>query len=347
MASGNGLMAILSRSARKWLVVGMFVAMAALSSSMVASARDRKPDYGRLEITTSPEAYPLLIDGELSGTTAGTPRLVDLPPGRHTVEVQFPAGARWIRDFDIVRGKRQCLVLNYKPHVITITKSPCPFPVNVSSPNVVNDGDLITFSSDVDYRGSNPLTYTWTVSPASARVVNGAGTNSITVDSTGLGRQSVTAALLVDDGSGEAVCRQSARAATNVIALPPPPVKPRRFDAFPSIAFDDDKARLDNLAIELQNDPTAIGYVIVYAGRTSRTGQADRLGARATDYLIQTRGIDPRRVVLVNGGYRETDYFELWIVPQGAQPPQPTPTVQPSEARPGGATPSRSRSRRR
>jgi hypothetical protein len=219
--------------------------------------------------------------------------------------------------------------------------------VNIASPNAVNDGDLITFSSDIEYRGSNPLTYTWTVSPASARVVNGAGTGSITVDSTGLGRQRVTAALLVDDGSGDAVCRQSARAATDVIALPPPPVNSRRFDAFPSIAFDDDKARLDNFAIELQNDPTATGYVIVYSGKTSRAGQADRLGARTIDYLTQARGIDSHRVVLVNGGYRETDYFEFWLVPQGAQPPQPTPTVQPSEVRPGGPVPSRPRSRRR
>jgi hypothetical protein len=117
--------------------------------------------------------------------------------------------------------------------------------------------------------------------------------------------------------------------------MAPPPVNARRFDEYPSIAFDDEKARLDNLAIEMQNDPNATGYVYVYGGRNSRPGQADRLGSRAKDYLTNSRGIDASRLVLTNGGYRETDYFELWLVPQGAQPPQPTPTVQLGDVRPG------------
>jgi hypothetical protein len=300
-----------------------------------ALARDKKADFGRLEITTNPEAYPLLVDGSPSGTTAGAPRLVDLPPGRHTVEIQFPNGARWIRDFDVARNKKNCIALNYKPRIITIAKSLCPFPVNVSSPSSVNDGDLITFSSDVSYGGTAPLNYAWTISPSTARVVSGAGTNTITVDTTGLGRQRVSAALLVDDGSGNPVCRQAARTAASVTALAPPPVNARRFDEYPSIAFDDEKARLDNLAIEMQNDPNATGYIFVYGGRTSRPGQADRLGSRAKDYLANSRGIDARRLVVTDGGYRETDYFELWLVPQGAQPPQPTPTVQPGDVRPG------------
>jgi len=35
--------------------------------------------------------------------------------------------------------------------------------------------------------------------------------------------------------------------------MPPPECKP--FDQFLSVAFDDDKARFDNLAISLQNSP--------------------------------------------------------------------------------------------
>ena len=315
--------------------------------SIGASAKDKKANYGRLEISTTPETYPLLIDGSPNGTTAGEPRLVDLPPGRHSVEIQFPSGVRWVREFDVQRGKKQCIVLNYKPRIVTITqpKSPCPYPVTISSPVTVNDGDLITFSSDVGYRGDQPLTYTWTISPASAHVVSGAGTNTITVDTTGLGKQRVSAALLVDDGSGNQICRQVARAETGVTALPPPPVKGRKFDEFPSVAFDDDKARLDNLAIEMQNDPNATGYVIVYGGRNSRAGQADKLGARAMQYLTTARGIDARRLVLLNGGYRETDYFEVWIVPQGAEPPAPSPTVAPEDAKPK-ATGTTRRSRR-
>jgi hypothetical protein len=86
----------------------------------------------------------------------------------------------------------------------------------------------------------------------------------------------------------------------------------------------------------LQNAPSSQGYIIVYAGRGSRAGQADRLIKRAKDYLVNQRGIDAARLSVINGGYRDTDYFELWVVPQGAEPPQATPTAQPGDtAQPG------------
>ena len=76
-------------------------------------------------------------------------------------------------------------------------------------------------------------------------------------------------------------------------------------------------------------------YVIIYAGRASRAGQADMLGRRTMDYLVTTRGVDARRIVFINGGYRDQDFIEIWLCPPGAKPPQPSPTVQPGEAQPG------------
>ncbi|MBV9211380.1 MAG: hypothetical protein JOZ52_12155 [Acidobacteria bacterium] len=301
-----------------------------------------KKGYGRMDVKTSPAGYPLLVDGKDYGVTYNPAQSIDVPAGPHTVEVLFP-DRRWTQQVNIVAGKRNCICLNYVKHVIT---RPCPYPVSVSAPSVVDEGDVITFSSDVAYGGQSALNYTWTVSPPSARIMSGAGTNSITVDSTGLGKQKVTAILVVDDGSGDAACRQMAQATVDITAPPPPLVPPHKFDEFPSVAFDDDKARLDNLAIELQNSPDATGYLFVYSGKTSRVGQADRLGARALDYLTKTRGIDSQRIVVVNGGYRETDYYEFWTVPQGAQPPQPSPTVDASEVRPAPERPARRTSRR-
>ncbi|HMF57559.1 MAG TPA: hypothetical protein VK619_14550 [Pyrinomonadaceae bacterium] len=293
------------------------------------SASAQRLRNGRMEITTNPGAYPVVIDGQANGETSTTGRIIELQPGAHTVEVVMPNGSRWIRQFTIVSGRKQCIVLNYAPTPITIAHSPCPYPANVSAPAVVNEGDVITFSSDVSYGGSSALNYTWTISPASARLVSGAGTPTITVDTTGLGRQRVTAILVVDDGSGESACRQAAQASTNVTPLTPPVRQPRRFDEFPSLNYDDLKARLDNLAIQLQNEPDSTGYIIVYGGRTSRAGQAERLGQRARDYLTQQRNLDSSRLVIVNGGLRDADTFEIWLVPQGAQAPQPTPTAQP------------------
>ncbi len=113
----------------------------------------------------------------------------------------------------------------------------------------------------------------------------------------------------------------------------------REFDVCCTCSYDDQKARLDNLAIELQNDPSATAYVFAYSGRNSRSGTADRLLTRARDYLVEKRAVDQSRIVIINGGYRQEDCVELWVVPRGAQPPQPTPTVQAGEARPTSESP--------
>ena len=310
------------------------LSFAVVCTSTTAYAKKRKVKFGQIEISTNPGGFPLRIDGKPEGDTSTTVRVIELDPGHHNIEILLPNGGRWVRDFEIERGRKLCLNLNYHPKKYTVAKSPCPYPVNLSAPVSVNDGDLITFTSDVSYGGSAPLTYTWTVTPSDAKIVSGAGTGTITVDSTGLGSQRVTATLVVDDGSGDAACRQTAQASTNIVPKKPPVVECKPFDQFQSVAFDDDKARFDNLAIELQNAPDSQAYIIIYAGRTSRTGQADMLGRRTMDYLVNQRGVDARRIIIINGGYRDTDFFEIWICPPGANPPQPTPTVQPGDVQP-------------
>src|SRR3989440_915405 len=164
-------------------------------------------------------------------------------------------------------------------------------------------------------------------------IVTGVQTCALPIYSSGLGNRRVTAILVVDDGSGDRSCRQTAQAATGVGALPQLST-PKRFDEFPSIAFDDDKARLDQMAVALQNSPGSTRYIIAYAGRRSRAGEAERMGKRAVAYLTVNRGISRARLIFVNGGLRDADAFELWLVPQGAEPPRPTPTVTPNQLRP-------------
>ncbi|MBV9923474.1 MAG: hypothetical protein JOZ96_00430 [Acidobacteria bacterium] len=310
------------------------VACAALLLAAGAEAKKQKnkknapPTTGRIEVSTQPGGYPISIDGQPAGETTDYVRAIELEPGAHSVEIVFPNNTRWAQTFNIVAGRKNCIALNYRPRTIeipAIAASPCPYPVNVTAPTQVADGDVVTFTADVGYQGPSALNYTWTVSPPAARIMSGVGTPTITVDTSGLGNKRVTAILVVDDGSGDRSCRQTAQAATGVGALPKIE-PPKRFDEFPSIAHDDDKARFDNLAIELQNNPGATGYVIAYAGRNSRAGEADRMTKRASDYLTTNRGISRDRLVVINGGRRAANSFELWIVPQGAEPPRPTPS---------------------
>lgn len=285
-----------------------------------------KLNYGRIELTTSTGEYPVIVDGAPNGTSSPMVRYIDLAPGSRTLEVNFPNGTRYVNTFNIEAGRRYCIALNYRPRTIRVAPSlasPCPYNVNVSASATVNDGDLLTFTSDTVYTGTAPLKLTWTVSPSTARITSGQGTNSITVDTTGLGDGRVTATLLADDGSGDPNCRQSAQATTMINSLAPAIVTPKRFDEFPSVTFDDDKARLDNLAIELQNQPTARGYIILYPGTRSNARKINQLTNRTRNYLVTTRGIDASRLTVITASPRERDYFELYLVPQGAEPPMP------------------------
>src|SRR6266576_1881539 len=215
------------------IFVALTFALACTSTTAYAKKK-HKVRYGLVELTTNPGGFPLHIDGKPQGDTSTTVRIIELEPGHHNVEILLPNGGRWVRDFDIEAGRKVCVNLNYHPKKITITRppNPCPYPVNISAPVSVNDGDLITFTSDVAYAGTKPLNYIWTVSPAGARIVSGTGTATITVDSTGLGSQRVSATLVVDDGSGDPACRQNAQASTTVVGKVPPPVECRPFDQF-------------------------------------------------------------------------------------------------------------------
>lgn len=77
------------------------------------------------------------------------------------------------------------------------------------------------------------------------------------------------------------------------------------FDEYGNVCWLDETARLDNFAIQLQQNPDWIGYITVYAGRRSCTGEAQARALRAKKWVVGTRGVKPNRIVLRDGGYRE------------------------------------------
>lgn len=186
----------------------------------------------------------------------------------------------------------------------------CPN-VAVTCPSEVEDGGSVTFKAD--FRQGTPVvspTYNWTVSAGT--ITSGQGTDTITVDSKGTGGQTITAT--VELGGIDPSCGRTASCST--------PVKPlilaRKFDEYGNIRFNDEKARLDNFAIQLQNEPAAQGYIIGY-GSCDAEGQTR--ANRAKDYLVNTRGIDGGRLVVVDGGCLPELLVQLWVVPQGATAP--------------------------
>ena len=281
------------------------------SPTVALSANATDPDGDTLLYTWSTTGGKISGDGpnatlDMSGAA----------PGTYTVTVEVDDG---------------CGCIAFNTTTVTVNRCECEAipvlcpTVDVSCPDTVKGGDSITFTATVSNGDPNVTpTFNWTVSAGT--ISSGQGTSSITVDTTRLaGNSSVTAT--VDVGGYERSCPASDTCTTGigVVAIA------RKVDEYGNIRFNDEKARLDNYAIELQNDPTAQGNLICYGGRRGRAGEAQRRCDRAKDYLVTTRGIDGSRIITTDGGFKEDLTVELWVVPSGATAPVASPSVDPSE----------------
>ena len=149
-----------------------------------------------------------------------------------------------------------------------------------------------------------PVTYEWSVSAGT--ILSGQGTPSISVER----RQSGTVTATVELGGFGARCRLAASCTT-------PPVDPpvaRMLDRYGRMSLREERRRLDNLAVELRNDPTARGYLIAYGKDSAR-------GRRARSYLVKKHRLAPERLVALRGGRDEKTATELYVVPLGARAP--------------------------
>ena len=203
---------------------------------------------------------------------------------------------------------------------IVVTECPPPPPeivcptVSITCPERGTEEAPITFTANLT-GGTATIkpSYHWTVS--AGQIISGQGTSSITVDTKGVGGQSIRADLEV--GGFGTPCPANCATAIETI------IRSRKFDEYYDIARNDEKARLDNYAIQLQSEPGTQGYIIVYPSRRARANDAQAPATRISDYLVNSRGIDASRFTITIASPREDWLFELWIVPQGAVLPTP------------------------
>lgn len=98
-------------------------------------------------------------------------------------------------------------------------------------------------------------------------------------------------------------------------------------DKYGNIAWDDEKARLDNFAIQLMNDPSLIGYYYVMAGPLSRKGEAQARAVRAKNYMTKVRHSDWNRIIWRDIGYGDGFQVTIWLAPRG-KPPMDVPDYE-------------------
>jgi hypothetical protein len=261
----------------------------------------------------SPEGKPLRYKWTVSGGRLdgdGTDVVWDLSdaqPGVYNAAVTIESGPV---------DNPLCTAFTSTKVVVRTCPPPRPICPNVTinCPDVQQAGTPVTFTASVSggTPGATPV-YNWVIS--AGKIISGQGTPTVTVDTAGLAGQPISATVEVAGYNLE--CRASCQA--SVPALP----DSKKFDEIGEIQRDDEKARFDVFAIELQNSPGAQGYIIAYGGRNKRYGTGRQRAERARDYIVNTRGIDASRIVIIDGGARDTGSTQLWLVPAGATPPRP------------------------
>lgn len=103
--------------------------------------------------------------------------------------------------------------------------------------------------------------------------------------------------------------------------------KPVKFDEFETATNGDVKMKMDAFYAELNNNPAAQGYIINYGTKREIAIRRNQISVS-----IAWRKFDGTRITIVDGGFRDGVKSELWIVPPGAENPQPSSNAKIIEA---------------
>ena len=124
----------------------------------------------------------------------------------------------------------------------------------------------------------------------------------------------------------------------------------RKLDEYGDLKPVDENARLEKFVAALtgeNEDEDTKAFIIGYAGRRGRAGEALARADRAKDYLVERSVFNNTRINTLDCGHRETPSTELWITRAGAAPPLCSPTVAPGEVQVKGRRRPSSRRRSR
>ena len=195
----------------------------------------------------------------------------------------------------------------------------CPT-VTIDCPaNIVCSGEPTTFTAKIN--GGDPnlqSKFKWTLSAGT--ITSGQGTSTITVDSKGLGGQSITVMVEIDDVSAmTADCGKTASCVRQIGNCH----YHRKFDEYGEILLQEETERLDNFAIQLQSEPRVQGIVIVYGRFGYKRGDIQARVSRVKDYLVKKHNIDAERIVTIACGNVEESTVEFWVGAPGKPFPLP------------------------
>ncbi len=182
--------------------------------------------------------------------------------------------------------------------------------------NFTSEGQGLGFKVDVKNTDqSRQYKYEWRIT--AGEILNGQGSDTIAVNTDGLGGQTLIATVRAEDDAG---CVETKSAEANVLQNGESVYDRSSFSSGTS-----GTARLDTFTDYLSKDPRSQGYIVAYGGMPFCKGEAEKSALDAKKYLID-KGIDKNRIKTIDGGFAETLLTKLYVVPEGASPPEPDQT---------------------
>ena len=204
-------------------------------------------------------------------------------------------------------------------------KSTCPV-ITVICPDETYTIKLMDCSVSVSgVADLSELKFKWTVS--NGHLVKGQDTQFAQI-STAQSRIAPVDVTVEVIGPWPDSCPRQAHGESHVYAYDP---GPELLTTYGDIPFAREKPHLDQLAGRLLMHPGHQPVIIAYAGRRAYPGEALKRAEQAKKYLISRWKIEPSRIIIVDGGYRETRSIDLWLLPPGANEPLPSPTLDPKQ----------------
>lgn len=91
--------------------------------------------------------------------------------------------------------------------------------------------------------------------------------------------------------------------------------------------------RLGEFAAQLADNDRLKGFIIAYAGKVARRGEAKLMAAKAKRGLTSRLGLPAGRIKVIDGGFRDTAEYELFLLPPEIPSPAPTPTLSSNQVR--------------
>jgi hypothetical protein len=242
--------------------------------------------------------------GKIVGTGANVQwDLSTATPGTYTITTGVDDGCG-------VCGKTDTQTITVAECPDCVQDCVCP-PLSVSGPSgITNPGETMTFTAS----SSGDVTYNWTVSAGT--IESGQGTPSITVRTNrDMAGTNVTATVNIGGTPAGCNCTVEAMETAPVAARP----EANLIDQFGPATDDDVKARVDNFYTQLNNNPSAQGYIINY-------GTPAEIKRRRAQIMkaINFRKFDASRVTFIDGPDNGTGVnTKFYVVPAGAENPAP------------------------